>query len=131
MVSAANKLTKLTVVAGGSYAEREAWITTALQNLSSDFSDDNQKHGVLLEGLPTGSMSLQTSSQLRVERIAPGCFCCIGQIAMRVTLTRLLRQQLSHLFIAMNELEHLPALQASLSSSVYASFLHLENEIIL
>lgn len=131
MANAANRLTKLSIVAGGSYAQREAWITTTLQNLCSDSSESHHRYGVLLEGLPTGSMSLRASSHLKLERIAPGCFCCIGQIAMRVTLNRLLRQQLNHLFIAMNDVEHLSALRASLSSPAYASFLQHENEIIL
>jgi hypothetical protein len=134
MVSVASKLestklTRLTIVAGGSYSEREAWITTELQKLCA--AAEYQKYGVLLEGLPTGSMSLQASSHIKLERIAPGCFCCIGQIAMRVTLNRLLRQGLSHLFIAMNDAEHLPALNTSLSSPTYARILQRENEIIL
>lgn len=136
MVSVASKLestklTKLTIVAGGSYSEREAWITTALQKLCSQSAAEYQKYGVLLEGLPTGSMSLQASSHIKLERIAPGCFCCIGQIAMRVTLNRLLRQGLSHLFIAINDADHLPALNTSLSSPIYARILQHENEIIL
>lgn len=119
MASAANKPTTITLVAGGSYAEREAWIAATLQNLSQQ--DNPQKIGALLEGLPTGSMALQVSPSLSVERIAPGCFCCIGQIAMRVSLNRLLRQQLEHLFIAIYDAQHLAQLHISLSNPPYVN----------
>lgn len=129
MASAASKTTSITLIAGGSYAEREAWIATTLQNLSQQ--NNPKKFGVLLEGLPTGSMALQVSPLLSVERIAPGCFCCIGQIAMRVSLNRLLRQQLEHLFIAINDAQHLPPLRTSLSNPPYASLVNCADVVQL
>lgn len=129
MVNAASKITALTLVAGGSYAEREAWITTALQNLPPQ--EYQQKSGVLLEGLPAGILSLQTSTLLSVERIAPGCFCCIGQLAMRVSLNRLLRQKLGHLFIAINDAQHLAPLQSSLNQPPYAALVACQDVITL
>ncbi|MBC3873511.1 GTPase [Undibacterium flavidum] len=129
MVSAANKLTGVSLIAGGSYAEREAWIATALANRASEPSLN--KSGVLLEGLPSGQLILENSPLLSVERIAPGCFCCIGQIAMRVTFHRLLRLQLAHLYIAINDAQHLSSLKDTLSQPQYAQLLTFENEIII
>ncbi|WP_395009851.1 GTPase [Undibacterium sp.] len=129
MANAANKPTTITLVAGGSYAEREAWIAATLQNL---FQQHNpKKFGALLEGLPTGSMALQVSPSLSVERIAPGCFCCIGQIAMRVSLNRLLRQQLAHLFIAINDAQHLTQLHNSLSNPPYVNLVNCADVVQL
>ncbi len=129
MVNVASKITELTLVAGGSYAEREAWIATTLQNISSHTSQ--QKIGVLLEGLPSGTMSLQSSSFLQIERIAPGCFCCIGQIAMRVSLNRLLRQQLGHLFVAINDEQHLSSFHASLNQAPYSEIIKCRDIVSL
>lgn len=129
MANVASKTTELTLVAGGSYAEREAWIATTLQNTS--IHTNQEKLGVLLEGLPSGSMFLQTSSTLQVERIAPGCFCCIGQLAMRVSLNRLLRQQLGHLFIAINDEQHLSSFHASLSQAPYAELINCKDIVSL
>jgi hypothetical protein len=129
MVNVASNITELTLVAGGSYAEREAWIATTLQNTPR--YTDQKKFGVLLEGLPSGSMALQSSSLLQIERIAPGCFCCIGQIAMRVSLNRLLRQQLGHLFIAINDERHLSSFHASLSQAPYAELINCKDIVSL
>ncbi|MFZ6818854.1 GTPase [Undibacterium sp. Ji22W] len=129
MVSAANNFTGLILVAGGSYTEREVWIATALADHSP--AQPNKKSGVLLEGLPSGQLILENSSLLSVERIAPGCFCCIGQIAMRVTFQRLLRLRLAHLYIAINDAQHLSSLKSIFSQAQYAQLVKCENEIIL
>lgn len=124
MASAENK-TELVLIAGGSYCEREAWIATAV--LQMDILQAPSKYGVLLEGLPSGQMPLQTDHQLVIERIAPGCFCCIGQLVMRVTLNRMIRQKFDSLFIAINDPEHLANLQSLLASPAYSSHLILKN----
>lgn len=126
MESAANKLSRVQLVAGATYSTREAWIATASAALPSDL-----KVGALLEGLPSGSLLLQPSPHLLVERIAPGCFCCIGQIAMRVTLNRLLRRQLDVLFIAINDINHIQALLLSLQTDAYSHRLKCENVMTL
>ena len=125
----ANKLTEISLIAGGSYSEREVWIAANLARSTSLSS--STKSGVLLEGLPAGQLILQNTAYLSVERIAPGCFCCIGQIAMRVTLHRLLRQDLAHLYIAIHDAQHLPSLRDSLSQPQYAELVKCENEIII
>lgn len=125
----ASKHTEISLIAGGSYAEREAWIAATLERSSALYAPT--KSGVLLEGLPAGQLILENTEYLSVERIAPGCFCCIGQIAMRVTLHRLLRQELVHLYIAIHDAQHLPSLRDSLSHPQYAEIVKCENEIII
>lgn len=127
MESAANKFCCVQLLAGGTYPTREAWIATAIATLPPGLN----QVGVLLEGLPSGSPLLQPSSQLLVERIAPGCFCCIGQLAMRVTLNRLLRRQLDVLFIAINDINHIQALFHYLQTDAYTHRLKCENVITL
>lgn len=126
MESAANKFCRVQLLAGGNYPTREAWIVTAVAALPLGL-----KVGVLLEGLPSGSLLLQPSSHLVIERIAPGCFCCIGQLAMRVTLNRLLRRQLDVLFIAINDINHLQALSLYLQTDAYSQRLKCENVMTL
>lgn len=126
MENAANKLSRVQLLAGGVYQTREAWINAAIAVLPM-----GSKVGVLLEGLPTGTPLLQSSSHLFVERIAPGCFCCIGQLAMRVTLHRLLRRQPDLLFIAINDINHVQKLTLHLQSEQYLLRLKCENVMTL
>ena len=129
MASAANKpITPITLVlvAGSNYQAREAWIATATSHLPP-----SEKSAALLEGLPSGVLPLQSHSHFLVERIAPGCFCCIGQLALRVTLNRLLRQGLTKLYIAMNDVQHLTELQRTLSLPPYDLILKCEKVIRL
>jgi hypothetical protein len=129
MVSAASKPIvpiALVLVAGSNYQAREAWIAAAIAALPS-----NEKTGVLLEGLPTGILLLQSQDQLIIERIAPGCLCCIGQLAMRVTLNRLLRQNLKNLYIAINDTQHLAQLQQAFLLSPYDQILQREKVMVL
>lgn len=126
MANAANSPTEVYFVAGSSYEEREAWIATAISQQASA-----RTCGVLLEGLPCGSFPLESEPHVVVERIAPGCFCCIGNLVMRVTLNRMVRQEFHTLYIAINDAEHLAALQASLSSEAYLQRLQIKNCKIL
>lgn len=86
----------------------------------------------LLEGFPSGKQdspltALVASHPLRIARIAAGCLCCTGNLTLRVTLNRLLREQppAAHLFIAMDDTDHLPALRAMLQAAPYADWLAL------
>lgn len=126
MENAANKLSRVQLLAGGVYQTREAWINAAIAAVPM-----GSKVGVLLEGLPTGTPLLHPSSHLFVERIAPGCFCCIGQLAMRVTLHRLLRRQPDLLFIAINDINHVQKLTLHLQSEQYLLRLKCENVMTL
>lgn len=80
---------------------------------------------VILEGLPDGSPILQASSSLLIERIAPGCLCCTGNLVLRVTLNRLLRRRLTRLFIGVARSEHLDQLRSWLGSAPYDQLLAL------
>lgn len=128
MASAENKSVELVLVAGGSYQERESWIASTL---AQHRLIPQAKIAVVLEGLPTGSMLLQASPTLFIERIAPGCICCIGNLVLRVTFTRLLRLKPDYLYLAINDCAHLENLKAFLQQDTYANILHLGQETML
>lgn len=60
---------------------------------------------------------LAAPDDVRVERLAAGCLCCIGLLPLRVTLTRLLRsvRPRALLLLAASD-EHLPRLRELLAS---------------
>lgn len=113
---------QLTLVSGGSAAAREAAIAKAL--------DPDIPTAVILEGLASGASPLDAPpDKLNVQRIAPGCMCCVGNLTLRVTLNRLLRpsnqQPLQRLFIGIANDAHLAQIQAFLSSPPYDQLLEL------
>lgn len=128
MANAENKAVELVLVAGGSYQERESWIAS---ELSQHGSESPAIIGIILEGLPSGVMPLQASSSFIIERIAPGCICCIGNLVLRVTLTRLLRIKPRYLYLAMNDREHLHKLKEYLQQDAFNGLLQLGQEIRL
>ncbi len=122
----------LTLVAGGSYAQREQAIAklceadaasaSASPSASPSVSPSAAASAciaVVLEGLPAGDLLLQSSGRLLIHRIAPGCFCCIGNLTMKVTLNRLLRQPLTHLYLAVASSAHLDNIQLTLAQPPY------------
>ncbi|MFZ6654660.1 GTPase [Undibacterium sp. TJN19] len=108
----------LVLVHGADYRQREAAIAAAISDLS-----ENQKITVILEGLPDGQDLLTPLPQLHIHRIAPGCFCCIGNLTLRVTLNRALRTQPDHIFLALASHEHLDKLEQSLQTPPYNALL--------
>ncbi|MES3022537.1 MAG: GTPase [Pseudomonadota bacterium] len=84
---------------------------------------------VILEGLPQGTTILTSSDSLAVQRIAPGCLCCTGQLVLRVTLNRLLRQRPARLFIGPAPGDHLDQLRSWLSETPYDQLLELTPDI--
>jgi hypothetical protein len=89
---------------------------------------------IILEGLPDGRDLLSTltlSAAPRVARMPPGCPCCAGNLVMRVTLNRLLRPAPAHLFVAIADPAHVPALRAFLASEQYTGLLALQDDIVL
>ncbi|MFZ6691379.1 GTPase [Undibacterium sp. SXout20W] len=118
----------LTIVSGADYALREATIAEASAAFLSAHSQD-AKIAAILEGLPAGNLLLQASTQLNVQRIAPGCFCCIGNLTMRVTLNRLLRQKIQHLYLSVASTEHLQNIRQTLQQAPYDQLL-LEDSLI-
>lgn len=120
------KTSLLTLVSGGNYAQREAAIAASLLK----FPDD-ETIAVVLEGLPDGSNVLSESASLRLHRIAPGCMCCIGNLAMRVTLNRIFRYPPAYLFISLSSTEHLEKIAIFLQQPAYSKVLQLHQNLKL
>jgi hypothetical protein len=113
------------LVTGPSATAREAAIFHALQHATP--RDDGA--AVILEGLPDGNGQLEASDNLLISRIAPGCLCCAGNLVMRVTLNRLLRQRPARLFIGVAGTAHLDQLRSWLSSPPYDQLLALSPDL--
>ena len=84
---------------------------------------------VLLEGLPDGHTILAPSPTVLIERIAPGCLCCTGNLVLRVTLNRLLRRRPERLYIGLATTEHLDQLRSWLCQSPYDQLLELTPDL--
>lgn len=118
-------LTLVTLVTGRT-AIREAAIAERI--------DPALHTAVILEGLPDGNGQLQQSTEqpdLKIVRIAPGCMHCIGNLVMRVTLNRMLRDKPQRLFISVASDEHIDQLRQFLSSAPYDALLSLTDDIAL
>ena len=113
------------LVTGASSAAREAAIATAIAGRDVSSTPRADAVAVILEGLPDGNLVLENSDKLMISRIAPGCLCCAGNLVMRVTLNRLLRQRPSRLFIGVAGTVHLDQLRSWLSSAPYDQLLAL------
>src|SRR5450830_466581 len=107
----------LTIVSGADYAQREATIWQAGACFLDRHGSDS-RIAVILEGLPSGNFLFLPSAQINIQRIAPGCFCCIGNLTMRVTLNRLLRQKIQHLQNLRETLQQAPYDQLLLEESI-------------
>jgi hypothetical protein len=111
-----------TLVTGASAGMREQAIADVLRT-------SLHQHGavvaVILEGLPDGQPVLHPSPSLLIERIAPGCLCCTGNLVLRVTLNRLLRARPSRLLIGVANAGHLDQLRSWLRSAPYDQLLDL------
>jgi G3E family GTPase len=106
-----------TLVTGPTARAREAAIAA---NLHQDGAT-----AVILEGLADAGSPLFPSALLLISRIAPGCLCCTGNLVLRVTLNRLLRDPPRRLFIGVARGEHLDQLRSWLESSPYDQLLEL------
>jgi len=116
-----------TLISGGTSSAREFSIAAARNPVL--------RTAVILEGLPAPDSPLasaeSTDDDLRVIRIAPGCPCCMGNLAMRVTLNRVLRQSPDHLFISLSMPAHLSEVRAFLTASPYDQLLALTPDLLL
>ena len=84
---------------------------------------------VILEGMAASSTPLLSTPSLQVVRIAPGCLCCDGNLVLRVTLNRLLRQRPRRLYIGLARSEHLDQLRSWLQDAPYDQLLALNPDI--
>jgi hypothetical protein len=131
--------TPTTLVVGPDAAAREAAIAAALAHPGG--LADPQPSGptaIILEGLAPGTSALDTlpadlpaAPQLapQLVRIAPGCLCCTGNLVLRVTLNRLLRQRPGRLFIGVARSEHLDQLRSWLQAEPYDQLLWLTPDL--
>lgn len=115
---------RVTIVSGGSYAQREAAVAHAIS-----LHPEAEAKAVILEGLPDGNSVLLPAPSLRVQRIAPGCLCCSGNLVMRVTLNRLLRPAPVRLYLSLSSAEHLEKILQFLQQAPYDLLLHVEQNI--
>jgi hypothetical protein len=110
------------LVTGPTPGAREQLIAARLQQ-------GNTRCAILLEGLPDGHTILDPSDALLIERIAPGCLCCTGNLVLRVTLNRLLRRRPDRLFIGLATTEHLDQLRSWLQAPPYDQLLELTPDL--
>ena len=117
--------TVLTLVTGASARAREAAIAASL----SDLHEDGEQ-AIILEGLASGTSPLDDlPAGPSVARIAPGCLCCTGNLVLRVTLNRLLRQRPRRIFIGVADSAHLDQLRSWLQSEPYDQLLRLTSDL--
>lgn len=145
-----------TLVTGSSPARREAAIAIAImseQGLAAPGSSplatdggatedrlDGQPIAVLLEGLPSGKESTplaalahsQPLTPIRISRIASGCLCCTGNLTMRVTLNRVLRERprVQRLFVGIDQNGHTEKLRQILQMPPYDDWLTLTADLV-
>ncbi len=113
-----------TLVLGPTAAAREAAIAGALV--------DGLAQALILEGLPDGKGDpglLACTPAPSIDRIAPGCLCCGGQLVLRVTLNRVLRRRPARLFIGLANTAHLATLRMQLCAAPYDSWLTLSEDL--
>lgn len=117
-------MTLVRLVFGGSARAREQAIATNLDPIGVNIA--------LIEGLPDGTDALDTEAlepRLQVVRMAPGCPCCIGNLTLRVTLNRLLRQSPACLFLSLANAAHKERVKIFLQETQYQHHLRLDSEL--
>jgi hypothetical protein len=115
----------LTLVTGPGAQAREAAIAAHVAN-----SHQEGAPAIILEGLASGISPLDDLSQgFPLARIAPGCLCCTGNLVLRVTLNRLLRQRPRRIFIGVADSAHLDQLRSWLQSEPYDQLLRLTSDL--
>jgi G3E family GTPase len=117
-----------TLVTGASASGREQTIFDQL--MLSNLHHHGAKSAVILEGLPSGNSPLDNlPAHVLSARIAPGCLCCAGNLVLRVTLNRMLRQRPERLFIGVARSEHLDQLRSWLQAEPYDQLLRLTPDL--
>jgi hypothetical protein len=118
---AAAGATPLTLVTGASVSAREAAIAAVLPS--------GLPVALILEGLSDGRSPLVSSAMLDVHRVAPACLCCTGNLVLRVTLNRILRNRPGRLFIGVANRDHLDQLRSWLQQPPYDQLLELTPDL--
>ncbi len=129
MHSSTDARTVLTLVTGPGAAAREAAIAAHLSDLHEERLEPITQ-AIILEGLASGSSPLDDlPSGQTLARIAPGCLCCTGNLVLRVTLNRLLRQRPRRIFVGVADSGHLDQLRSWLQSEPYDQLLRLTSDL--
>lgn len=113
-----------TLVYGRSSKEREQAIASRLNK--------NINTVVILEGIADSSSvlaSMEEQKNFQLIRIAPGCPCCTGNLTMRVTLNRILRQPPQAIYISLASNTHLEEIRKFLQDPQYINLLYLAEDI--
>jgi len=135
MVTPLTGATQVTLVFGGRASGREARIAAALAAGSgAPEAPSTASTAVILEGLADAGSPLAAwhdAAAITIARIAPGCLCCTGNLVLRVTLNRLLRQTPARLFISLADASHLDTLKAWLLGAPYQQLLTLGPDLVL
>ncbi len=125
-------MTLTTLVTGTRTTMREAAIAAAITaEIDPTISTST---ALILEGLPDGTSQLDSITDLEavhIARIAPGCLCCTGNLTMRVTLNRVLRQAPERLYISIATAAHLEAIRSFLQQPPYDKLLSLTKDMTL
>lgn len=113
-----------TVVLSGA---RGAGKTTLLARLLAARPPEERRAVLLTE---SGEAALPTLPAVIVAEAAPGCVCCVGQVALRVALTRLLREaRPERLYVELTEPAHLGAALRTLANPWLAAVIRVESVI--
>jgi len=98
------------VVTGARGAGKTTWLAYELARRPA-----GERRAVLLT--EAGAVALPESANVTVVAAEPGCICCVGQVSLRVALTRLLREaQPQRLYLELGEPAHLAASLRTLRS---------------
>lgn len=117
-------MTLTTLVFGDHVVAREAAIAAAI--------DPTVVTVLLLEGLPDGTanqVAFSQSSDIQINRIAPGCPCCTGNLIMRVTLNRILRQRPARLYISLAATDHQDQIRRFIRQAPYDALLTITEDL--
>lgn len=120
-------MTRVTLVAGGDAAAREKAIAERLSVLQQV----PVSLAVILEGGTGTGNDASFAPPIQTIRLAPACPCCVGNLAMRVTLNRILRQPPAHILISLEQAAHLEGLRKFLTQSPYDQHLTLTDNLII
>ena len=126
-------MTQVVLVYGGSGDAREAAIAAKAKSFAAGRNGDRVNLGTaILEGLAGGDgalQELQASAVMKVIRVAPGCPCCTGNLTMRITLNRVLRDKPLLLFLAIADASHKAKVREFLQDAQYREHLELGPEL--
>ena len=79
---------------------------------------------MIIEG---GPGTLTAPAGVELVQLAAGCVCCLGQLPLRVTVARMIRQlRPARLWIEISDGSHLPELRRQLDGPGFAGAIRLD-----